>query len=226
MKDLGEWVGDPALLREALTHSSYAHEHQPPLPHNERLEFLGDAVLSLVVSHVLYREHPDWDEGRLTQTRAWLVREATLAEAARRLGIGGRLRLGRGERLTGGQQKASLLADAFEAVTAAVYLTGGLAAADAFVAAALARELEEARTAFARHDYKTTLNERLVRIGKAARYQLVGEFGPDHAKHFVMAVVVDGEEWARAEGRSKKEAEQEAARSALSRLDTAVRPSS
>jgi ribonuclease-3 len=218
MADLARWIADPDLLREALTHSSYAHEQSQPTPFNERLEFLGDAVLGLVVSDILYREHPDWDEGQLTQTRAVLVREGSLAEAARRLGVGGRLRLGRGELLTGGRTKPSLLADALEALTAAAYLSGGLAAARGLVLEALGPALRAVAAQPRRQDYKTTLAEYLRRDGRGAEYRVLAETGPDHDKRFVVGVYVDQAEWGRGEGRTKKEAEQQAARVALAQI--------
>jgi ribonuclease-3 len=219
MAGLSDWITDRGLLREALTHSSYAHEQTPPTTYNERLEFLGDSVLGLVVSAWLYRLHPDWDEGQLTKTRASLVREETLARAARRLGVGDRLRLGRGELLTGGRDKPSLLADAFEALTAAAYLSGGLDAAEALVRAGLEADLATGPERPRRLDHKTALGEALRRRGLEPEYRLVQESGPDHAKWFVIAVRVGEEELGRGQGRSKKEAEQHAAKVAMRRLE-------
>jgi ribonuclease-3 len=218
MADLTRWVADDDLLQEALTHSSYAHEQQNPTPFNERLEFLGDAVLELVVSEYLYRRHPDWDEGQLTETRATLVREATLAEAARRSGLGGRLRLGRGEIVTGGRAKPSLLADALEALTAAAFLAGGLAAARGLVIEALGPALDNAAGRPHRTDYKAALTERLRRRGQEPLYRVLSESGPDHDKRFVIAVFAGEVELGRGEGKTKKEAEQRAARAALDRV--------
>lgn len=217
--DWRRFVPDGRLLREALTHSSFAHEQGTATPHNERLEFLGDAVVGLVVAEALYQEHPDWDEGRLTQTRAAIVCEATLARAARQLGLGSELALGRGEERTGGREKPSLLADAFEAVAAAAFLAGGIDAARGLVREALAFALENPAEHGAGHDFKTRLAERLRKSGRDPVYRVLEESGPDHQKHFVIGIFVDGVELARGGGRSKKEAEQEAARRAFDRLD-------
>lgn len=207
-----------ALLREALTHRSYVNEcEDPDVRDNERFEFLGDAVIDLVVSTELMRRYPDAREGPLSKLRASIVSEAALAKVAQRLQLGGALRLGRGEEMSGGRDKPSILSDAFEALMAAVYLDGGLAAATAV----LLRWLEfPSATHLHRGDAKTELQQRI----QASRhvtptYRLIGESGPDHDKVFVVELLVEDEVLARGEGRSKKEAEQQAAAKLLERLN-------
>lgn len=213
---LSRWIPDSTLLHQALTHSSYAHEHHDAgLVFNERLEFLGDAVVGLVVAEALFRQHPDWDEGQLTKTRASIVCEATLAEAARRLHVGEQLYLGRGEQRTGGRDKPSLLCDAMEALAGAAYLASGMDVARDLVLTALDFALAHPLEHQSGYDHKTALNEWLRRRGQEPVYRVLSESGPDHAKRFVAAVYVNDIEQARGEGRSKKEAEQEAAGAAL-----------
>jgi ribonuclease-3 len=213
-RSLSHWVPDTALLEEALTHSSYAHESGRSGRYNERLEFLGDAVVGLVVAEALFARHPDWDEGRLTRARAAVVSQPTLAEAGRRLGLGELLRLGRGEEQTGGRDKPSLLADALEAVVGAAFLARGWDNARGLALEALGFALDSPDVAEAPRDYKTRLAERLRQDGLQPVYVVVGESGPDHNKQFTVALTVAGHEWARGTGHSKKEAEQQAARSA------------
>jgi ribonuclease III len=208
------------LLEEALTHKSFLNENPGGGRHdNERLEFLGDAVLGLSVGHLLMERFPDVREGELSMVRAQVVNELGLSDVASRLGLGEWLFLGRGEEQTGGRKKPSLLADACEAVIAAVYLDGGYAAA-----------FEVARRLFAprfaglgdpgRSDFKTRLQERAQATCKETpRYLVVSESGPDHEKIFVVSVSFGGAERARGEGRSKKEAEQKAAAAALDDMD-------
>ncbi len=215
--NLGRWVPDAHLLEAALTHSSYAHEVGEGVSFNERLEFLGDAVVQLAVTDWLFRQHPDWDEGQLSEARATLVRESALARAARALGIGAQMRLGRGERATGGAEKPSVLADAFEAVVGAAYLSTNLAQASQRVLEVLAPVLDEAGTR--PRDYKTRLAERLIRTGHVPRYHVVAEGGPEHAKVFTVAVTWAGQEHGRGDGRSKKAAEQAAAAAAWGVLE-------
>lgn len=203
------------LLTQALTHPSYALQHH--VPDNQRLEFLGDAVLEICVSRVLYARYPQMQEGQLTRRRALLVREATLAAAARRLGLGPALLLDHGEELDGGREKPSILADAMEAVLAAVYLDGGMEAAAALVDRMMGDyepEEEEDR------DAKSRLQEFLQAAGETVpRYQIVAEEGPPHARVFTAEVLrADGELLGRGEGVSKKRAEQQAAQQALERL--------
>jgi ribonuclease-3 len=211
-------VSEPERLRQALTHSSYANEGVRKDAHNERLEFLGDSVLQLVITEWLFMQNPHWTEGQLSQGRAAIVCEATLAEAAIGLGLGARLRLGRGEERSGGRQKPSLLADAMEAVIGAVYLDGGLQTATRFVLETLNFALTGVEGRDTGRDHKTALNEWLRRRGEEPLYEVIGAFGSDHAKTFEVRVSVAGVELAKATGRSKKEAEQLSAREALKHL--------
>ena len=221
MKELEDKLGysfqNEQLLRHALTHSSYANEHRGEgLTSNERLEFLGDSVLGMVVADHLYRAHPDMPEGELTRTRAALVCEGSLYEVAKGLGLGGYLRLGKGEDAGGGRNRPSILADAVESVLAAVYLDGGIAQARRLIRALiLDREVEKAVD----RDYKTALQELVQReSGQVLAYRAVGERGPDHAKIFLVEVELNGKNVGAGEGRTKKEAEQMAARAALESL--------
>jgi ribonuclease III len=214
---LGVELLNPALGLAALTHKSYCNEHRGDLTvDNERLEFLGDAVVDLVVSHRLMEKFPGADEGELSKLRALIVNEDALARVARELRVGELLRMGRGEELTGGRDKSSVLADALEAVIAAVYLTQGLSGAMAVVDRHFADALSGVAEGRSGDDYKTRLQELIQSQGRAApRYRVVAEEGPDHAKTFEIEVSVGGEVLGRATGRSKKEAEQAAARKAL-----------
>ena len=214
---LGYQFRDRGLLEHALTHSSYANEHRSlGLTSNERLEFLGDSVLGMVAAERLFREHPDMPEGELTRTRAALVCETALHQVALSLGLGRHLRLGRGEDAGGGRERPSILADATEAVLAAIYLDGGMDAVRPIIEKLiLGREGEESSG----RDYKTALQELVQRTpGRPVSYSLVGETGPDHCRVFVTEVSVDGVSAGRGEGRTKKESEQMAARAALEKL--------
>src|SRR5919109_3996253 len=211
---------DRGLLEHALTHKSRAAEDASGgVADNESLEFLGDAVLGLVVAEMLFRKYPHYDEGQKSKIKAAVVSTHSLARQAEHIGLGDHLLLGRGEEKTGGRFKQALLADAYEALIAAIYLDGGLPAAAAF----LRRELKTAIDAgseqtFAR-DYKSALQERLQALGRPLpEYRVSGESGPDHRKTFSVEVIVGGEVLGAATGRAKKEAEQEAAREALARL--------
>ncbi len=221
MKKLEEKLGyafrDKGLLRHALTHSSYANEHRSEgLTSNERLEFLGDSVLGMVTADYLFKKHPDLPEGELTRKRAALVCEESLHEVAKGLGLGECLRLGRGEDAGGGRERPSILADATEATLAAVYLDGGLEPARAIIRRLI---LDREREKAVDRDWKTALQERVQRRpGSSVSYALVRESGPDHRRVFVMEVSVDGVPVAQGEGRTKKEAEQLAAREALDKL--------
>jgi ribonuclease III len=208
---------DPALGLAALTHKSYCNEHRADLTvDNERLEFLGDAVVDLAVSHRLMERFPSADEGELSKLRALIVNEDALARVARELRVGELLRMGRGEELTGGRDKSSVLADALEAVIAAVYLTQGLPAVMAVVDRHFADALAGVAEGRSGDDYKTRLQELMQSQGRASpRYRVVAEEGPDHAKTFEVEVSVGGELFGRATGRNKKEAEQAAARKTL-----------
>ena len=204
----------------ALTHKSYVNEHRDEgWEDNERLEFLGDAVIDLVVSEYLMARFPLAPEGDLSKLRAAVVDEAGLAAIGRALGLGELLRLGRGEEMTGGREKASLLADTVEAVIAAVFLGGGLAAAHALVDRFLDSAYVGAETGALDRDWKTQLQERgQARHRSSPRYRVVAEAGPDHAKTFEVEVELGGSVLGRGSGRSKKDAEQAAARLALEAL--------
>lgn len=210
---------DPALLEEALTHRSHG---QPSTANNERLEFLGDAVLGLIVSEYLAATFPELAEGELSQIRARLVERVTLADAARRLGLGQMLRLGRGEERTKGRDKASLLANALEAVIGAVYVDGGMEVARTFtlqVLEAQLKELHQEDLAAFRQDYKSQLQEWCQRHVQALPvYTVIEESGPDHQKTFEVTVEIEQQWQGSGKGRSKKIAEQEAAKQALDQL--------
>lgn len=197
----------------AVTHRSFAYENGG-LPTNERMEFLGDAVLGLVVTESLYRRYPDVAEGHLAKMRAAIVNARALADVARALGLGALLRLGRGEEITGGRDKSSILADTLEAVIGAVYLEHGLGAAEAVVHRLFDPLVDHAATLGAGLDWKTSLQEFTSARDLGAPEYSVDESGPDHAKIFRARVSFAGREWGEGEGRSKKEAEQQAAEAA------------
>jgi ribonuclease-3 len=221
---IGHTFRNTRLLDEALTHTSYVNEFRDQdLKDNERLEFLGDAVLALIVSEHLASACPDLTEGALSKLRSRLVSEASLARAARRLELGKFLRLGRGEERTQGRDKDSILANTLEAVLAAVYVDGGLDAARSFALKAFAQELREATSrdaggAFS-GDHKTQFQEWCQqRYDCVPQYETTKESGPDHQRIFEVQVTVQGEVRGRGTGRSKKEAEQAAAQEALERV--------
>jgi ribonuclease-3 len=204
---------EPELLTRALTHRSYAYENGG-LPTNERLEFLGDAVLGLVVTAALFRNYPDLPEGQLAKLRASVVNMRALADVARQLGeqgLGPHLLLGKGEETTGGRDKASILADTLEALLGAVYLDHGLERASVVVHQLFDQLMEDAAQRGAGLDWKTSLQELTATHGFGVPEYRVTETGPDHAKSFTAHAVVSGEELGTGEGRSKKEAEQRAA---------------
>ena len=221
MKTLEEKLGytfqTRALLENALTHSSCANESRGRLLSNERLEFLGDSILGMVVADHLYRNHPDLPEGELTRTRAALVCEESLVEVAQELGLGQYLQLGKGEEAGGGRQRPSIQADAVEAVLAAVYLDGGIGSARKIIQKyILSREVAGLTKP---RDYKTALQELVQReSGQVLRYRLTGEEGPDHNKRFFVEVDLNGVSIGAGNGRSKKEAEQMAAKTAVAAL--------
>ena len=218
-KKLGYTFQDRSLLENALTHSSCANESRGRLQSNVRLEFLGDSILGMVVADHLYRNHPDLPEGDLTRTRAALVCEESLVVVAEELGLGEYLHLGRGEEAGGGRQRTSILADATEAVFAAVYLDGGISAASALIHRVLLDVEREEVVEERRRDYKTQLQERVQRqAGQELTYCMVGEEGPDHAKTFITEVRLNGAAIGRGSGHSKKESEQMAAKAALEKL--------
>ena len=217
---LGYRFRERALLEQALRHASWCNEHaSEKLEDNERFEFLGDAVLDLVVGHQLMKRFPQLREGELSVTRAQVVSETGLSEVASQLGIGTWILLGKGEEKSGGRGKPSILADAFEALVAAVYLDGGFDAAREMVERLLAQRIENVEfKGF--YDFKTRLQEMAqARLKATPTYRVVNELGPDHDKRFVVAVTIGNDEWARAVGKSKKEAEQMAAAEAHFRLE-------
>ncbi len=205
---------DIRLLQTALTHPSYAHEGNRNIKDNQRLEFLGDSVLGMAAAEYLYKNHKG-QEGELTKLRAAVVCEKALCSYARQLELGRYLYLGKGERMSGGDQRPSILADAFEAVIAAIYLDGGMEAAKTFVLPFLKQEIQNQRDAKFR-DYKTMLQEIIQQNPEEQlTYVLTGESGPDHNKKFVVDVLLNSNVVGTGQGRSKKEAEQQAARQAL-----------
>ena len=213
---------DRGLLEHALTHRSRAAEDASGgVADNESLEFLGDAVLGLVVADVLFRKYPESDEGQKSKIKASVVSAQALARRAEEIHLGDHLLLGRGEEKTGGRFKQALLADAYEALVAAVYLDGGLPAAAAFLERELTEAIETgAGETVVGQDYKSALQERLQALGRPLpEYRVAAQSGPDHRKVFTIEVVVAGETLGSASGRAKKEAEQEAARRAMVELD-------
>lgn len=214
---LGYEFQNRALLENALTHSSYANENKGrSLGSNERLEFLGDSVLGMVVADYLYRTHPDLPEGDLTRTRAALVCEGSLVEVAHALSLGDYLKLGRGEDAGGGRSRPSIQADAVEAVLAAVYLDGGIGSARKIIQRFILEREEEQDV---NRDHKTALQELVQReSGQVLQYRLTGSSGPDHAKIFSVEVDLNGVPIGKGEGHSKKEAEQNAAHAAIHAL--------
>ena len=225
MKTLEEKLGytfqNHQLLENALTHSSCANESRGKLQSNERLEFLGDSILGMVVADHLFRNHPDLPEGVLTRTRAALVCEDSLVEVAEALGLGEYLRLGKGEEAGGGRQRPSIRADAVEAVLAAVYLDGGIGSVRKIIQRyILSREVAGLTKP---RDYKTALQELVQReSGRVLQYHLTAEQGPDHNKRFFVAVDLNGSPIGDGTGRSKKEAEQMAAKAAIEKLEQEI----
>lgn len=205
---------DPSFLELALTHRSYAFE-QGGTPHNERLEFLGDAVLGLIVTDLIYDWFPDLPEGEMAKLRASTVNMAVLADAARAIGLGDHLLLGKGEDLSGGRDKPSILGDAFEALLGAVYLDSGIGAARHIVESLFTTHIKEHVERGVVRDFKTTLQEEAARlVGEHPVYEITPS-GPDHAKRFSARVYLGGRFLGEGGGRSKKEAEQAAAKEAL-----------
>ena len=212
---LGYSFAAPGLLLRALTHVS--HERADGIGHNEVLEFLGDAVLDLAISDLLMRGYPERSEGDLSKMRAALVNASTLAEKAARLDLGSLLRLGKGEERSGGRTKSSILAGAFEALLGAVYQDGGFDAAHGLVARFFAADVKEKK--LGQQDYKTRLQEISQLLFRAPpAYRIVAESGPDHDKHFVTEIAIGGKVLAKGEGKTKKQAEQQAAKKALGEL--------
>ena len=224
---LGYRFKNQALLLRALTHRSYVNERDGEgFRHNESMEFLGDAVLGFLVSSRIYRRFPDLTEGDLSKIKAYLVSAANLLPLAEALRLGDFLRLSRGEEKTGGRSKRAILVDAYEAILGAIYLDGGVEAASGFLESQIGRTLEvlDLRQ-FIYGDFKSALQEQLHDLGRSEPvYRVVDEQGPDHKKIFVVQVLVHGEVVAEAKGRTKKEAQQEAARLALGTLKGSSEP--
>ncbi len=220
---LGWSFRDETLLAQALAHRSWCAEH-PEDSSNERLEFLGDAVLGIVVTDHIFRTYPDHQEGELAKVRASVVNAEVLAEVATSIELGPCLRLGKGEDSSGGREKGSILADAMEAVIAAVYLDGGADAAWGVVMRLFSARIVEAATGPGGDDYKTRLQELAAQhFDRLPRYQVRDE-GPDHAKRFFATVLLGGESYGHGEGGSKKQAEQAAARAAWERISAGDDP--
>ena len=215
---IGYRFGNITLLQNALTHSSYANEHwHDSLKSNERLEFLGDSILGMVVAEYLYKNFPDRPEGELSRMRADMVCEQALSQVANRLELGGHLLLGHGEEQTGGRTRGSILADAVESVIAASFLDGGIDAAKGIITRFILCNVPQSR--MQNTDYKTALQEQIQqKKNQVLSYALIGESGPDHDKRFTVAVFLNGEEIGQGTGSSKKRAEQAAACAAMEKM--------
>ncbi len=214
---LGHRFGDPALLHQALSHRSWCAEREGA-PSNERLEYLGDAVLGLVVAAHCYAAYPDFAEGQLAKVRSAVVNARALAEVAESLGVGGVLMLGKGEESSGGRTKSSLLADATEALIGAVYLDAGWPSARDLVLRLVGERIERAAAEPEHFDHKSRLQEATVKRGDGVPVYEVEGSGPDHGRHYRAEVFVGGDRLGRGEGTSKKDAEQAAAADALGRF--------
>ncbi|HHX96595.1 MAG TPA: ribonuclease III [Clostridia bacterium] len=210
---------DLGLIEQALTHPSAVYEHLPGQKiHNQRLEFLGDAVIGLVIAEYLYQHYPQKSEGELTKMRAAIVCEAALVQSAQALELGKYLLLGKGEKLTGGAERVSNLVDAFEALLGALYLSLGLKEVSKLILLVLQKQIQEALQG-EWGDFKTELQEYIQQNPDSSlHYQILRESGPDHAKQFLAAVFLNGQKLAEGQGRTKKEAEQQAAKEALKDL--------
>ncbi len=216
-KKIGYEFKNISLLEEALTHSSYANEKKTKS--NERLEFLGDSVLSIIISDYIFRKNRGVNEGDLTKYRAILVCEHSLAEISKKISLGSLIKLGRGEEMTGGRKRASIVSDAFEALLASIYLDGGMEAARAWLLPLMKDAVEETLAGKHYEDYKTMLQE-LVQKGSTGKvtYRIIAETGLDHDKVFEVEALVDDVPRARGKGQSKKEAEQRAAKTAYEKI--------
>jgi ribonuclease III len=219
---LGHTFADLSLLQHALAHRSWCGEREGGAPSNERLEFLGDAVLGLIVARHTYERFPDFPEGKLAKVRSAVVNARMLAQVAGGLGVGDVLLLGRGEEGSGGRTKASILADAFEAILGSVYLDAGWDAAERLVLRELGEAIERAGQEPDDFDHKSRLQEKAVRAGEGTPRYVVEGSGPDHDRAYVAEVFLAGKSMGRGEGRSKKDAEQEAARRAWEELTTSA----
>jgi ribonuclease-3 len=221
---IGHTFNNAELLERALTHKSYANENRVSY-HNERMEFLGDAVLSLVISEYLMTVCPDSTEGELSRLRAAVVSEPALAAVSREIGLGDYLLLGKGEDQTGGRNKDSLLADSLEALIAAVYQDAGIDSAESLVIRLFEEAIKKTSASGGSLDYKTELQERCQeQLKQLPEYRIVSETGPDHQKQFAMEVWIKGQLSGSGTGKSKKEAEQRAAKEALEKLSEKTTP--
>ncbi|TAL18290.1 ribonuclease III [bacterium] len=219
-EDLGYIFEKPQLLEQALMHKSFANETGEKIIHNERMEFLGDSVLGISVTRLLYDIDPPLSEGDMSRIRAYLVKEETLAQIARTLNLGEHLRLGRGEAQSGGADKPSILSNAFEALVGAIYLDGGFELAFSFIESIYGPVIEDEGPDAIRCDYKTRLQEYCqARYKKTPVYKSLGSSGPDHDKVFTVEILLGTRSLAKGTGHSKKEAEQMAARHALAILE-------
>lgn len=216
-KKIGYTFKDESLLKLALTHSSYANENKhEDVDYNERLEFLGDSVLGVIISRYVFDNNPEFREGELTKTRSKMVCESTLAECARAIDLGQHMYFGKGEELTGGRTRKSILADAFEALLASIYLDSDFIVIEKMIFKLMQEKLDMAEAGLIVDDYKTHLQE-LIQVNKDNRikYELIHESGPDHQKTFKTAVKLNQKTIGEGVGSSKKESEQEAAKNAL-----------
>lgn len=219
LQALGVPDGGGPLYELALTHRSFAFEQAAPAPHNERLEFLGDAILEAVVTDLIYTTYPDLTEGEMARLRASVVNTHALADVAQSVGLGSEIKLGKGEEASGGREKSSLLANSFEAIVGALYLDQGFEAVQVALNPIFAARLKESIESGDRYDAKTALQEVVVRdVGGAPRYRVTSS-GPDHDKSFTADVFVEEQLMGTGSGHSKKEAEYNAAREALDRLE-------
>ena len=215
-KSMGYVYKNKQLLKNALTHTSYANEKRIKKElSNERLEFLGDAIVDFIVGHSLFEKCPTKPEGELSKMRAAIVCEQSLKEAADRIGLGNYILLGKGEEMTGGRNRASVVSDAFEAVIASIYLDSGFEAVKKWVLNQLGKAIEMAVSGKYTKDFKTMLQEYVQKDGHYVRYETAGESGPEHDKVFDVVVFKNDEPLCRGVGKSKKEAEQDAAKKAL-----------
>lgn len=217
---IGYHFRDQGKLRLALTHSSYANERKSEgLISNERLEFLGDSVLNIITSDYLYRNHPELPEGEMTKTRAAIVCESSLLKCAEKINLGDYLYLGKGEENTGGRKRTSILSDAFEALIGAIYLDGGIARAGEFILTAMEDIHRGIKGKEVFRDYKTLFQEIIQkRSEQHISYRIIDEKGPDHDKVFISELLVGDKPYGTGEGRTKKEAEQNAAKAAIDKM--------
>ncbi len=222
MGEVGYKFKDEAYAWTALTHTSYANEQKMNKQHNERLEFLGDSILSLVVSTYIFKNFKDMPEGDLSKVRASIVCEKSLASFARKIKLGEYLLIGKGELMSGGRERDSILSDAFEALIAAIYLDGGISPVETFLHPFIVPYAKAGGNTKAFKDYKTELQEIAQKNNERFSYNLVESTGPDHDKTFVVELLLNSNRFTMGKGRSKKEAEQEAARLALAMMGIGI----